>query len=320
MKGQAGEDDHLRQIPLKLGDRCFVVEVVHALLFVINDGKHGDQELCCQDNGYHSSILCHHFSCDCLYEDLDSPEVLCKFLLTDTINNVSQFGSQKDRSQLSIHKCDNAFNRIQMGKNPHGIFMCALVNVMHTIKHGIIMYILDCFKKGLGAKSFAKYDRMAYVFDRTCCQSILLSFPRNDFSRGITNLSLVECSEQSGALFLISSLIMRMRMQGWDFLEQHHPALQFGAVLGTTMESLLCFKAWLDHYTFWEIEDLHNESAKADAAITIFLPREKGNQWKVSKFHEIKHIVRFICTFGAPRGYNVSRPEEHHKAHAKCPG
>jgi hypothetical protein len=40
----------------------------------------------------------------------------------------------------------------------------------------------------------------------------------------------------------------------------------------------------------------------------------------VSKFHEIKHIVRFIDTFGAPRGYNASRPEEHHKAHAKRPG
>ena len=33
-----------------------------------------------------------------------------------------------------------------------------------------------------------------------------------------------------------------------------------------------------------------------------------------------KHIVRFIRTFGAPRGYNASRPEEHHKAHAKRPG
>ena len=54
------------------------------LSFVINDGKQGDQ-LCCQVNGHHSSILRHHCSCDCLYEDLDSPEVLCIFLLPDTI-------------------------------------------------------------------------------------------------------------------------------------------------------------------------------------------------------------------------------------------
>jgi hypothetical protein len=136
----------------------------------------------------------------------------------------------------------------------------------------------------------------------------------------------VECSEQLGALFLISSSIMRLRMQGWDILEQHYPALELRAVL-RTMESLLCFEAWLDQYTFWENGDPHNKSAEAEAAIcslmkliTTYLPREKCYQWNLSKFHEIKHIVRFICTFGAPRGYNASRPEEHHKAHAKCPG
>ena len=54
--------------------------------------------------------------------------------------------------------------------------------------------------------------------------------------------------------------------------------------------------------------------------IVTHLPRQKGNEWKVSKFHEIKHMVRFIVAFGCPRGYNASRPEEHHKAHAKRPG
>ena len=39
----------------------------------------------------------------------------------------------------------------------------------------------------------------------------------------------------------------------------------------------------------------------------------------MSKFHELKHIVRFISTFGASWGYNASCPEEHHKAHAKRP-
>jgi hypothetical protein len=324
-KGQAGLDDRLKQVPLKLGNRWFVVEVVCPLLFVINDGKQGDQ-LCCRVNGHHSSTLRHHRSCDCLYEDLDSPEVVCRFLSTDTINHVSQFGSQEERRQLSIYKCDNAFNRIQMGRNPHGIFMCAVVDVMHTIQHGVIMYVLDCFKKGLSAQSLAKLDRLAHIFDKTCRQSIRTSFPRTDFSRGITNLTMVECSEQSGSLFLISSLIMRIRMQGWDFLEHHFPALELRAVLGT-MESLLCFEAWLDQNTFWEVGDPHNEAAEAEAAICslmelimTYLPREKGNGWKVSKFHEMKHIVRFIRTFGAPRGYNASRPEEHHKAHAKRPG
>ena len=119
---------------------------------------------------------------------------------------------------------------------------------------------------------------------------------------------------------------MRIRMKRWNFLDNFEASLELLAVLGT-MESLLCFEAWLEQHTFWECGDPHNESAKAEAAIcslmkliTTYLPRVKGNGWKVSKFHEIKHVVRFINTFGAPRGYNASRPEEHHKVHAKRPG
>jgi hypothetical protein len=321
VKAQAGLDDRLKEVPLRLGDRWFVVEIVCPLLFVINDGKQGDQ-LCCRTNGHHSSTLRHHRSCDCLYDDLDNADVHCSFMLSDTVNHVSQFGSQEDRRQLSIYRCDNAFNRIQMGKNPHGIFMCAVVDVMHTIQHGIIMYALDCFKKHLSTESLAKLDRMAHTFDKTCCQSIRSSFPRTDFSRGITNLTMVECSEYSGSLFLIASFIMRE--DGEEFLDKHFPLIT--AVLGT-MEALLCFEAWLDQHSFWELGDPDYEADEAEAAIrammdliTTYLPRQAGNGWKLSKFHEIKHIVRFIGVFGAPRGYNASRPEEHHKAHAKRPG
>ena len=197
-----------------------------------------------------------------------------------------------------------------------------LMWLMHTVQHGIIMNVLDGFKNGLSVRSLAKLDRMAIIFDKTCCQSICPSFPRTDFARGITNFTMVECSEQSGALFLIASF--RMQLDGWQFLDQHF--LQLDAVLGT-MESLLCFEAWLEQYSFWEIGDPDGEAVEAEAAIrslirliTTFLPRDVGNGWKLSKFHEIKHIVRFIGAFGAPRGYNASRPEEHHKAHAQRPG
>jgi hypothetical protein len=75
------------------------------------------------------------------------------------------------------------------------------------------------------------------------------------------------------------------------------------------------------------IGDPDGEAAQAEAAntslmslIATHLPRDAGNGWKLSKFHKIKHITRFIDAFGAPLGYNASRPEEHHKAYAKRPG
>ena len=114
-----------------------------------------------------------------------------------------------------------------------------------------------------------------------------------------------------------------MQEEGWLALDEHieHVDGVFG-----TMECLLCFEAWLDQHHFWEIGDPHGKTTEAENAIAAFmelvkkyLPRDKGNGWNVSKFHELKHLVRFIEAFGSPRGYNASRPEEHHKAHAKRP-
>jgi len=133
---------------------------------------------------------------------------------------------------------------------------------------------------------------------------------------------MVECSEQSGALFLLTALIMQPDC--WHAVARYFTDVE--AVLGT-MEALLCFEAWLDQYTLWKIGDPSGEAQKAEEAIALLmklirthLPRLKGNNWKVSKFHEMKHMVRFITMFGSTRGYNASRPEEHHKAHAKRPG
>ena len=72
-----------------------------------------------------------------------------------------------------MYKVENAFNRIQMGQNAHDILMYAVVDVMHTIQHGIIMYCLgELFKKGIRNESLAKLDGMAFAFDMTCCQTI----------------------------------------------------------------------------------------------------------------------------------------------------
>lgn len=317
---QAGEDRRLKGVPVKLGGKWLVVDIVCPLLFVINDGKQGDQ-LCGRVNGHHRSTRRHHRSCDCVYEDLSNANVQCTFLTTVEVNNMCAHGSEEELQEWSIYRVDNAFNRVQMGSNPHGIFMCAVIDVMHTIQHGVIMYALDSFKNNLNNATLAKIDRMAMSFDKTCCQSIRSCFPRSDFSRGITNLTNIECSEQSGALFMMCCFTMQE--EGWLALDEHIEHVD--GVLGT-MECLLCFEAWLDQHHFWEIGDPHGKATEAENAIAAFmelvkkyLPRDKGNGWNVSKFHELKHLVRFIEAFGSPRGYNASRPEEHHKAHAKRP-
>ena len=181
---QAGNDPRLKKFPLKIGGRWIVVDFVCPLLFVIIDGKQGDQ-LCGRVNGHHKSQRCHHRSCNCEFDDLNNPDIQFTFLTTNMVNDVC--GNANDdvlRNLTLLYRVDNAFNWIQMGRNPHGIFM-------HTVQHGIIMYALESFKSFLNTKKLQMLNKMVIQFDVTCRQSIRLSFLRTDFACGKTNLTLV---------------------------------------------------------------------------------------------------------------------------------
>ena len=120
-----------------------------------------------------------------------------------------------------------------------------------------------------------------------------------------------------------------MQVQGWHALVGNKYGQNLEAV-AATMEAILCFDAWLEEPSYWEIGNPCGKAAMAEDAIAALvrliqlvkhlLPRNNSNGWKVSKPLEIRHIVRFIIAFGAPCGYNASRPREHHKACPKRPG
>jgi hypothetical protein len=83
---------------------------------------------------------------------------------------------------------------------------------------------------------------------------------------------LVECFKQRGALFLIATLIIQVEC--WTALTTSFHSLK--AVLGT----ILCFEAWHDQPTCWEIGHATGETEKAEAVIALmmrlivkFLPR-----------------------------------------------
>jgi len=321
INAQNGTDKRLHNVTLRLNGMWYTVEIICPLLFVINDGKQGDQ-LCCRFNGHHAKTRRHHRSCDCTYEELDQPDLVCEFLTTEAVTALCDAGSDDALKEMSLYRVDNAFNRVQMGSNPYGIFACAVIDIMHSLQHGLMMYALSEFTRPIPGADLALVDRMAMLMDSTCRQSCRSNYPRADFGRGITNLTQIECTERSGAVFVFTALMMHG--EGWEFFAPSFDNPE--AVLGV-LECLLLFEAWLNKETYWSADEAEQESETASKAITQFLiqlktylPRIEGNGWKLSKFHEMLHVVRFINDFGASRGYNASRPEEHHKQHAKQPG
>ena len=320
-KANKGDEPRLLGVPVKLGTKWVKVDIICPLLFVINDGKQGDQ-ICGRFVGHSEHTVRHHRSCDCVYDDLDNPDVACSFLDAAEIKELCMVGSAAELKALSMYRHDNAFSRLQMGNNPSGIFFCAAPDVMHSLQHGVFMYALENFMQPLGCHVTNQLDRLALWFDRTVRQSCRANFPRADFARGVTNLTKIECSERSGALFLIAILLFHE--DGRDAVVTKHTqdALQD---IFNVISLLLFFEAWLGQEKYWDLID-EDEPKRALQAIkflinrlVIALPRTKGNNWKISKLHEMLHLVMFMIHLGSTSGYNASRPEAHHIPHSKNP-
>jgi hypothetical protein len=92
---QNGKDKRLLNVPLKIAGNWISVDIICPLLFVINDGKQGDQ-LCARFNGHHRSTVRHHRSCNCHYEQLDNPDSKCEFLTTEEVNNLYLHGDEEE--------------------------------------------------------------------------------------------------------------------------------------------------------------------------------------------------------------------------------
>ena len=87
----------------------------------------------------------------CVVEDLNNPKcwVLISFAWIYVNDASCKNGTNNFLQGLSMyHMEDNAINRILMGINPHGIFVCAVINVVHTVQHGVILILsvhLQCW-------------------------------------------------------------------------------------------------------------------------------------------------------------------------------
>ena len=165
---------------------------------------------------------------------------MCEFLTTEAITALCDAGSDDALKEMSLYRVDNAFNCVQMGSNPYGIFACAVIDIMHILQHGLMMYALSEFTRPIPGADLALVDRMAMLMDSTCRLLCRSNYPRADFGRGITNLTQIECMERSGAVFVFTALMMHG--EGWEFFAPSFDNPE--AVLGV-LECLLLFKAWL---------------------------------------------------------------------------
>jgi hypothetical protein len=93
-------------------------------------------------------------------------------------------------------------------------------------------------------------------------------------------------------------------------------------------EGMLCFDAWLHLPAYWSEANKDESKESVRRSIENLMKNCKTRisspnsaNWEKPKFHELLHIIMFICRFGAPSNYSsAERPESLLIPAAKQPG
>jgi hypothetical protein len=304
------------------------VNLVLPVAFITGDCK-GSNALCGMYNGSKAAKISR--GCDCSFLDADNPDIICKSI---TIAEVKSVMNDPEKQKLiSHHGINNAFHDLDFGaERERGVHYCTPVDCMHQTRLGLAKYILIGYFATMGQAGLWRTDRALTAIARLMRQSGRIRYPRSDFTKGFTNLKLMTAQEYIGGLFCLSLLFATQfgrtmfkkycNVEDTDTLQKFRKAFQY----------LLVFDAWSRGHTFWALNDRAGARDAKKAirdllkAIKDAYPRydfdkdeDIGHGLKISKFHELLHLIDLILSFGSPANFSTEAGEFIHKDQAKKP-
>ena len=106
---------------------------------------------------------------------------------------------------LSFHPARNAFvaRDIRCGLDPRHIWGATPVDLMHAFQSGILMYVVRMVLDNLATRSQVLLDRLVHKLfhDLRCGEK--QDYPRMNFSKGFTKLTMLTSDEWPGKLFVL---------------------------------------------------------------------------------------------------------------------
>ena len=127
--------------------------------------------------------------------------------------------SKKILHQIGQYPVNNIYNHLYLGEGvnkTHGIFTAACCDVLHTLKSGIMKYIMTDFFALMTMREKAMFDFLYSSFFRANRQSVFSyssswGYPRTSFSAGISNVTKVTANEWVGTMFVSAALCVSVR-------------------------------------------------------------------------------------------------------------
>jgi hypothetical protein len=126
----------------------------------------------------------------------------------EDVQSIQKEAFEKLESQ-SIHRVKNAFTvqEVGFGANVRGIFSATATDLMHAFMLGIIKYVMHLAIDRLPPTSKSPIDDL--VDDILCPHRSCLKeeFPRTNFTKGFTNLTLLTANEWPGMLLALGLIV-----------------------------------------------------------------------------------------------------------------
>ena len=129
--------------------------------------------------------------------------------------------AQQQLHSIGQYQLKNAFADIYMGEGLNarcGIFSAACCDVMHTLKSGIMKYVMTDFFLLMTKKERAMFDFVYNQIFKSNRQSVFSfsssdGYPKTKFSKGVSTISYVTANEWVGIMFTAAALCVTVRGQ-----------------------------------------------------------------------------------------------------------
>ena len=295
--------------------------------FVVGDCE-GNDKLCGRFGTHQlgNSLVCR--DCNCPTDRSDDPIVRCTPLTVALIQNARDDADAL--KSLSHHGIENAFHHVCFGGDPEGIHGCTPPEMLHLYQQGLYKYALEAFISLLTREQQRAFDVLFAKVADLCHRQSDRTFPRFTFPRGVTNLTRFTAAEQVGVT-LVCFLSLSMQSFPSNMLKYNPRGKRYCVdqelverCMGfkKLFEEMLCAEAWINMAEHSVLTLTNPAGQRITALMKLYastVQRITGNGLKIPKFHQLKHMPRYILKFGSPQNFSTSRCESHHISLSKRP-
>lgn len=209
-----------------LGSVTKTVRVWCPVAFIIGDTKSQDN-LCCRVANYQEQPrTC--YACYTSFEDLSSETSKCRYVTQkeqwDLLDGCMEPGRECDATlalqlkETSTIRCfSNAMFKLNFGGSVFGQFGACALDMMHCFRSGVMRYIALAFISPMLPKQREQVDTMISSIMRGQRCRGMCSGLRTNFTKGVTNCTLLTANEWAG--LLLAYLIINQTYQGAIIIE-----------------------------------------------------------------------------------------------------